>query len=512
MPPPAPAHPADAIATRARSRIRLTPSAWACLLLTPAVLFVHGFHPFAGDAGLYVAGLRHLLDPSLYPLNAAFVTAFTHRSIFALAMAAFLRVTHLPLALALLMAHLFSIWLYLLACRRLALRLFACEAARMCAVLLAAACFTLPVAGTALVLMDPYVTARSFSTPVSLLAVAAALEPGGGGRLRTVLLLALAVALHLLMGLYACAFVSLLALLATRRTGLALLACVAALAIAAAVFFPAHRGPVDPAYRQAVLLAPRSFLFLARWRWYEQLGLLLPLLFFAVGGRALPAADPRRFLCLAAVLFGATAILIAAIFVPAGGPYPLVPFQVLRSFHILYGAGLVLAAGPLATLLTRSRLAAAAFFIVLFAGMSLAEPLSWPACPRVEWPGAAPANPYRQAFLWIRGHTPPTAVFAFNPQLVYLPDEDEQGFRAIAERDHLADDKDAGVAVVIPSLASRWAAQRNAEVSLDPMTDTQRRAALLPLGATWLLLPPGAPTAFPCPWHNSVVQVCRLSR
>lgn len=487
---------------------RIAPSAWACLFLTPAVLFVHGYHPFAGDAGLYVAGLRHLLHPSLYPLNAAFVTAFTHWSLFAFAMAAFIRLTHLPLAWTLLCAQLASIWLFLVACRQIAVRLFPRESARLCSVLLAAACFTLPVAGTALVLMDPYVTARSFSTPLSLFAVAAAFDHRW---LRTVLLLALAVSLHPLMGGYACAFVLLFALIAARRIRLAIVVCAAAVTASAAVFFLARHNPIDPAYRQAVLLAPHSFLFLARWRWFEDLGLVLPLLLFALAARTLRPADPRRFLSLAALLMGATAVLIAALIVPPAEPYPLVPLQVLRSFHILYAVGLVLAAGPVSALFARSRVVTAVFFALLFAGMFLAEPLSWPACRRIEWPGASPINPYRQAFLWIRAHTPPPAVFAFNPQLVYLPNEDEQGFRAIAQRDHLADGKDAGVAVVIPPLAARWAAQRNAEFSLDVMPDAQRRATLIPLGATWLLLPPHAPTAFPCPYRNSVLQVCRLT-
>jgi hypothetical protein len=95
---------------------------------------------------------------------------------------------------------------------------------------------------------------------------------------------------------------------------------------------------------------------------------------------------------------------------------------------------------------------------------------------------------------------------------VYLPGEDEQGFRAIAERDQLPDDKDAGVVVVAPWLADRWAAQRNAQLNIDRMTDAQRMTALEPPGGSWLLLPPGSTTRFPCPWQNSVVRVCRLAR
>jgi hypothetical protein len=92
-----------------------------------------------------------------------------------------------------------------------------------------------------------------------------------------------------------------------------------------------------------------------------------------------------------------------------------------------------------------------------------------------------------------------------------LPDEDEQGFRALSERDQLADDKDAGVAAVIPALAPRWAIQRNAEISIDQMSDAERLATLKRLGASWLLLPPSASTALPCPFRNPAIQVCRLT-
>ena len=65
---------------------------------------------------------------------------------------------------------------------------------------------------------------------------------------------------------------------------------------------------------------------------------------------------------------------------------------------------------------------------------------------------------------------------------------------------------------MIPRLADRWALQRNAELDIDRMTDSERIATLAPLGATWLLLPPSAKTAFPCPWRNSIIQVCNMNR
>ena len=129
----------------------------------------------------------------------------------------------------------------------------------------------------------------------------------------------------------------------------------------------------------------------------------------------------------------------------------------------------------------------------------------------MEWPGVQPENPYQQAFLWIRSHTPQNAVFAFDPQFVYSPGEDEQGFRALTERDHLADDKDAGVVAVIPSLAVRWAEQHHATALVNSMSDAQRRVSLAPFGVSWFLLPPLAPTSLPCPYRNRAVQVCALT-
>ncbi len=487
------------------SQIAPIPSFFAPILLTPLVLFIHGYHPFAGDADIYVAGVRHLLDPSLYPVNGAFPEAFTRLSIFARVLAAVVRLTHLRLAWVLLAAHFGSVFLFLFACRQLAARIFATERAQWCSALLAAACFTLPVAGTALFVMDPYVTARSFSTPLSLLAVAACVKRAWG---RAAVLLLLTAAIHPLMGAYSILFAVLYALVALRRVRLAVAFCGTLVTVSGIALLLAQRMPVSPAYREAVSLAPRNFLFLARWHWYEDLGLLLPLILFGVALRKL--AGPLRMLCVSCLLLGITSIVIAALFVLPGGPYVLVPLQVLRSFHPIYAVGMVLCGGVLAALATRLRFAAGSVVALLVVGMFFAESAAWPMCNRIEWPGASPANPYQQTFLWIRSHTPRDAVFAFNPELVYLAQEDEQGFRAIAERDHLADDKDAGIVAVMPGLADRWAHQRNAQLDVDRMTDAQRSAALAPLGANWVLLAPGAETAFPCPWSNFVVKVCRI--
>ena len=487
---------------------RIATSRTAPWLLTPIVLFVHGYHPFAGDAGIYTAGVQHLLDSSLYSLNSAFVDAFTRRSMFAWTVAELARITHAPLGWILLPLHLCSVALFLIACERLARRFFARDSARRCAVLLAAACCSLPVAGTALVLMDPYVTARSFSTPLSLLAVASCLDREW---LRTALLLALATLLHPLMGCYAIAFVLLLALVVAGRIRSAVAVCAAGLALAGVAFAMAHRFREPAAYREAIDLPQRTFLFLGRWHWYELLGLVLPLALYGVGLLRLPRNGSMRAVCVTAILLGTSSIAIAALFVPAGGPWLLVPLQPLRAFHILYAVGVVLCGGILGKLFQRQRLLATASALILFAAMAFAEHVSWPECNRIEWPGVQPENAYQQAFLWIRSHTRRDVVFAFDPQFVYWPGEDEQGFRSLTERDHLADDKDAGLVAVIPSLAVRWAEQRRATASINSMSDAQRRASLAPFGVSWILLPGSATTGLLCPFRNAAVQVCALS-
>jgi hypothetical protein len=94
--------------------------------------------------------------------------------------------------------------------------------------------------------------------------------------------------------------------------------------------------------------------------------------------------------------------------------------------------------------------------------------------------------------------------------LVFAPGEDEQNLRAMAERSILADYKDEGLALVFPGDAANWYAQFNAQREIASMSDAQRVAVLVPLGATWMVLPAGARTAMPCPYRNDAVLVCRL--
>ncbi len=499
--------------TDPRSRLRrlLLPAEctpWALIaLLTLVILFVQGYHPWANDAGIYIAGVRKLVDPGLYRSDAPFIVSHTHLSIFAPILATFIRLTGVNFAWTIFVVYLFAAALYLYACWQLATRLLDSSAARAGALFMAAALYSLPVSGTALYVMSPYLTARSFSTPVDLLAVAAALDRR---YFRTTALIVLAFLIHPLMAAYAFAYVAVLIAFDRAHPRVAIALCAAGPVAAALADFAARHRPVPHGYRQAILQPAHAFLFLSRWQPYAIAGAILPLILFALAARRSGWRTPRGSVALAAIATGTSSLVIAAFFVPVHGPYLLVPLQVMRIDHILYAIGLVLMGGFIARLSRRRCWLAPTFFAAAFLGMAVTASLNFPACRRVEWPGLKPINPWSRAFLWIRTHTPHNAVFAFNPRLIYQPLEDQQGFRVIAERSHLADDKDSGVVTVFPSLAPRWAREHNATIGINTESDTERFNKLFPFGVTWILLPPHAATHFPCPYRNRVTKVCRL--
>ena len=477
-------------------------------LLSLAVLLIHGYHPFAEDAEIYVAGVRKLADSSLYQTDAPFVLVNTHLSLFAHLGAQILRITRIPLDWLLLLTHLGLIFAFLFASWMLAGRIFTSSPAQWSAVILSAAFFSLPLAGTSLMLMDPYITARSFTTPLSLFALAAAIDRRW---IQTVLLLLLTGFMHPLMAIYAAAFILLFILIDLGHTRLALILAALDVIACAAIYLATLHAPISSAWRQALL--SRNYLFPSEWAWFEYLGLAVPLLMYAYAFRRLGIYPLTGKLCLAAIMLGTSSSLAAFVFVHPSGPYLLASLQLLRAFHILYLLGIILLGGLIGhTLWTKPirRPAACAIMAAAALAMFITAHLTYPASNHIELPGLTSRNPWQQAFLWIRTNTPRDAVFAANPDLVLLRGEDGQSFRVITGRSLLADYKDGGVAVVFPGLAPRWATEYNAQNGIDRLSDTERLDRLRPLGVTWLLLSRDAATSFPCPWHNSVAQVCRL--
>ena len=264
--------------------------------LTLLALAVNGYHPYAEDGGLYMAGVKRLLDPALYPHATGFVLEPMRFSLFAPAVAEVVRLSRLGLPAVLLGMHLASVWVTLFAAWMLAVRCWAGREAQTGAIVLLACWLGLPVAGTALLLMDPYLTARSLSTPCMVLALVGALDmtardatDAEGTRRRGwglwLVSILLAAAMHPLMAAYALgASLMLICVRAARpgvRWGGTLGLAAAALGLAA--LLQAIAAPESAAYVRVALT--RSYWFVAQWRWYEVVGLAAPLAILGVFAR-----------------------------------------------------------------------------------------------------------------------------------------------------------------------------------------------------------------------------------
>ena len=512
---------------------------FAVVLVTTLTFFaalVQGYHPYAEDGGVYLPEIKRLLDPALYPYGFEFVVGHLRYSLFAPAMAGLVRTSHLSLETMLLLVYLATFWMTLFAAWLLAARCYASRSARVGAVALLAAWMTLPIAGTSLMLMDPYVTARSLSTPCALLALAGALEfllppfgIGGEGlsrRWRGFALccgaLAGAGVMHPLMAAYAFGSVLLLcALLSSSRLvrvwggaglGLTAVATAAGLNLAAP--------PESEAYKKVVLT--RDYWFLSQWHWFEVVGLIAPLIILsAIALRRRREGDAARVgLARMAVAAGLTATVVAMLFARTGMAMHLVArMQPLRIFQLVYIVMILELGAGLAELVLQRRPARwIAVFSLLAGVMATTERRTFPSSRHLELPNRLAwrespdlGNPFEQAFTWIARNTPRDAVFALDAQYITKTGEDAQGFRAIAERSVLPDfSKDGGVVTNRPELATAWMQGQVAQAELNAEPDIRRLAALKPLGVTWVVLEQSAITEFSCEYANRAVKVCRL--
>ena len=515
---------------------RSSPSAHAVLLrphsrafgfslisvLTIFAFLIHGYHPYAEDGGLYVAGIKHVLSPSLYAHGIVFVDAHLRYSIFAPAIAVLVRVTHLSLPLILFALYFSTIWATLYAVWLLATRCYLSPFAHAGAATLMAVWLTLPVAGTSLILVDPYLTARSLSLTGTLFTLVFTMDANRSISLaerQHALLLGSAsmigaILVHPLMGAYGLGDVLLLAcLLASNRQvrnwgtiALCALAVILATTLQAVA-------PIEPAgYLQ--IAASRYYWFLSHWHWYEVFGLLSPLCILAFFAFApYRTTVGRRALARMAVLSGTVAILVALLFACELAPTHLVSrLQPLRAFQVIYVVMIIsLGATVGEYVLKQSSWRWIAMLLVLGGIMLTIQRSTYPASAHIEWPGDQPSNPWQQAFLWISHNTPRDALFALDADYISLPEEDAQNFRALAERSALPDySKDGGEAAIAPALTAAWISGQHAQRGISTIPDAERLARLRPLNVTWLLLQHDATTAFVCPFQNRVVKVCHL--
>jgi hypothetical protein len=468
-------------------------------------VLVHGYHPFAEDAEIYLPGVEKILHPELFPTGQEFFLSHAKLTLFPNVVAFSLRVTHLPLDVGLFLWHVGSIFLLLLACWELSGLLFASDRAPWGGVCLAAALLTIPVAGTALYIMDQYLNPRNLAAFAGVFMLVRTLEKR---YVRALLWLGFAACMHPLMWAFPFSFCGLLLVMERfegrrKGTGTTGLASVLWMPLAPAA---------SSAYHEAA--KRHGFHYIQRWAWYELLGAVAPLVLFwwfarIARGRQWPVAErvSRAF-----VVYGVI-YLVAALVVDLPARFEaLARLQPLRSLHFLYIVMFVVMGGFLAEYVLKDRVWR---WLLLFAplslGMFLGQRALFQASAQVEWPGAAPKNPWAQAFVWIRQNTPVNAVFALDPEYMDLAGEDEIGFRCLAERSRLADGvKDNGVVSMFPPLAEEWWAQVQAQTPWKSFRAEDFLRLKNTYGVSWVMVQQPGVAGLDCAYQNSAVRVCRI--
>jgi hypothetical protein len=485
------------------------------LLSTAAAVLIHGYHPYAEDAEIYLPGVLQRLNPALFPANGEFFGEHAGHSLYPNLIAFSVRATHLPLPWAALLWQLSSIFLLLAAAWRMASALFPPssegnhsfdEPAHWGAVALMTALLTLPIAGTFLYILDQFLNPRNLAAFAVLFAVAELLL---GKYARTVLWLSFAAAMHPFMagfGILFCAWLVLLRRFQPAAFGFA----------AIALPFGITLDAPPPAYHQVALLQRSHFVL--RWEWYEWLGVIGPvLIFWWLGGWA----GRRRMKNLELVSRAMVPFVVIAALAAIGLGIParleaLTRLQPLRCMALGTMILVVAGGGLLGRFVLRRELWRWLFlFLPLSLAMFCAQRQVFPASQHIEWPGAQPRNPWAQAFDWIRDHTPVDAFFALNPAHMELPGEDENGFRARAQRSMLADRvKDKGAASMFPPLSVLWSQQIASQNGWEHFGQKDFDRLRQQYGVTWIVVEQRSAEirtgGWPCPYENPVVRVCRI--
>jgi Dolichyl-phosphate-mannose-protein mannosyltransferase len=482
--------------------------------ITVIALLIMGYHPGLEDDSFYLAAVKHDLNPNLFPHDADFFRVQFQATIFDKAIAAFVRLTHLPVSWAILVCQVLVIFFVIFGCWRLARRCFRSVHAQWAATTLISLLFTLPLPGIAITIADQYLHPRTIATAAILAAIVAVIDrkPRFAG-----VLLVFAVAIHAIMAMFGISFCLFLwwNLRGKKmQTPPALLPAIVLLPLGW-IFEPA-----SDAWRQAA--ATRGFYFLGTWHWYEWLGVFAPLVILFVIRYYLQLRTDNSVLppLMSSVLgYGIFQTLAGLLLMLPPSLERLRPFEPMRYLQLLYILFFLLVGGLLGQFLFKRRVYAwLLLFVPLGTGMLYAQRQMYSASPHFEVPWRRSTNAWVQAFAWIRNNTPEDALFAIDPHYETLPREDQHGFRALAERSVLADyEKDAGMAARVPSLAPRWLREVKA---LDGWRTFQLRdfARLQKdFGVNWIVLSRADKeysvqdsVTLTCAYENDEVKVCRL--
>lgn len=482
-------------------------------LLTIAALLVHGYHLGTEDAEIYLPGALKAADPSLFPYAPEFFLSHAHLSLFSSVVGWSIRLTHFPPDWIFFLWYLAALFATLLSCWLLAEACFESSRARWGAVLITTVLLTMPATNTGLLLIDPYLTARSVSTPLCLFTLAAFLQKRFAW---ASVALVLTGVIHPQMVVYL-AFLLGVIHIGGRTTVSAEepVPVLAGLAASMAFVLPSgfHLERANGAYREA--LYSRDYFFLYNWTWYHWLGLLAPLGILAYLWRSnlRGTCCAMRKLCLALVPFGLASIAVAAVFASSPSFDMLERLQPLRSFHLITLIFVMLLGGILAEFTAdKHRWILPAITASLAVGMFFVAQTTYPDSPHIELPSTTSSDAWVNTLLWVRNHTPKDAVFAVDSHYFKAPGTDMHGFRAISERSALADYyKDSGAVSLFPALADSWKAMSTATTGLNSFrkSDFERLREEYPQ-VSWTVIRGTAPAGLECPFSQTPYAVCKL--
>lgn len=483
--------------------------AFLLLLFTLAGFVVMGYHPGLEDDGVYLTAVKARLDPALYPHNAQFFRLQMQATAFDVAMAGFVRATHIPVAWAELLWQLACLFGILYACLGIARELFNEERAQWAGVATVAAMLTLPVTGTALYLADQHLHPRNAAAALILLAVWQILARR---RWAAIPLLGTASLLHPLMAMLGASFCCFLAVATLPEARSARQA--GEWSGEAAALGPVGwlLGPATGDWRQA--LAMHRYYRIYEWTWYEWLGALGPLALFCILWRVAARRGETRLarFSLVVLAYGVFQQCVAMAMLTPPGWVRLTSLQPMRYLHLVYLA-MVLVGGCLAGkyLLRASVWRWAIYLTAINGSMLVWQMAAYPGSPHLEMPWMQPKNPWLQAFAWIRGNTPRDAYFALDPYYLRAPGEDYHSFRALAERSQLADAmKDSSVAVQVPALAPVWARQVEAEQGWERFGRGDFERLKAEFGVDWVLVASAQTEGLDCRWRNQELAACAI--
>lgn len=491
-------------------QVKLIPSnrskTWLRLsLLSAAAVLVHGYHPFAEDAEIYLPGVEKILHPDLFPIGQEFFRSHASMTWFPNLIAFSLRLSHVGLLYGLFLWHIASIFLLLLACWQLSGEFFSSSRARWCSVCLVATLLTIPVAGTALYIVDQYLNPRNLAAFGGVFALTRLLQQK---YLATLLWLIFSAGVHPLMWVFPASFCLLLLVLERVDPHWQQATSVRSLSV---IFLPLSPAAAA-AYQEAA--KRHAYFYLQNWQWYEWLGIVAPLFLFAWFAHL---ARRRNWLNVervsrAFVAYGIIYFVIALVLDLPARFERLARIQPMRSLHFSYTVMFLLIGGLLGEYAVKaSTWRWLLLFLPLSFGMFVAQRALFPASQNVEWPWGTPKNPWAQAFTWARLNTPVDAVFALDPEYMNLPGEDHTGFRCLAERSRLADGvKDNGVVSMFPQLAEEWWTQVQAQTPWKDFGLRDFERLRIQQGVGWVVLQNRSVEGLNCEYNSRSISICRI--